>query len=307
MPLLPTSCQLCPRCCGANRDAGKRGVCGADDSLVVARAALHLWEEPCISAGAGSGTVFFAHCPLKCSYCQNAPLAHEGQGVAITVERLAHIFLELQSQDAANINLVTPTHYAPQIIEAVAQARALGLTVPVVYNTSGYELASAIRTLQGTVDVFLTDFKYWRSDESDAAKRYSQAPDYFDVAVPALDAMLECAGRLTMGNEGRWYALKQGVLVRHMMMPGRLEESKRIVAFLWERYGQRVLYSIMSQYTPVRHVDGCPELDERVPADEYEQLLDYADSLGMENYYWQQGGAAKESFIPAWDGQGVLG
>ena len=305
MAILPTSCNLCPRTCGANRAEGKRGLCGAGEKLMVARAALHMWEEPCISAGGGSGTIFFSHCPLRCVYCQNVEIAHEGKGAAISVERLAQIMLELQGQGAVNINLVTPTHYALQIVEAVALARAAGLGLPIVYNTSGYELASCIDALEGTVDIFLTDFKYWRGDCSDAALKYSHAPEYFDVAVPALDAMIACTGRLGMGREGRWYALKRGVLVRHMMLPGRLEDSKRIVRFLWERYGRSVLYSIMSQYTPLGCFERCPELNERVSAEEYEALLDYADGLGMEDYYWQQGGAAMESFIPPWDGEGV--
>ncbi len=306
MTTLPTKCELCPRQCGANRAAGQRGLCGADDTLVVARAALHAWEEPPISAGRGSGTVFFAHCPLRCCYCQNAELAHQGQGIPISVERLGHIFLELQAEGALNVNLVTPTHYVVQIKQAVADARVAGLAIPVVYNTSGYERAEVIAGLAGTVDVYLTDFKYGRSGESDAAERYSHAPDYFDYALAALDAMVESMGPAVFEDQDGWQVIKRGVIVRHMLLPGRSGESKRIIAQLWERYRTSVVYSIMSQYTPVRAVPGCPELSEPVAHREYEEVLDFADALGMDQYYWQEGDPADASFIPAWDGAGVL-
>ena len=181
---LPTKpCRLCPRECGAHRAAGERGVCGASNTLVVARAALHEWEEPTISVGPGSGTVFFAHCPLRCVYCQNAAIAHGGAGKEISIDRLAHIFLELQNQGAANINLVTPTHYLYEIHQALLRARDLGLALPVVYNTSGYERAECIEAIAPDIDIWLTDFKYGASTDSNAAQRYSHAPNYFDAAI----------------------------------------------------------------------------------------------------------------------------
>lgn len=345
VPGLPRHCTLCPRRCGANRRAGEVGACGADDRLVVARAALHRWEEPPISVGAGSGAVFFAHCPLRCIYCQNAPIAWGAQGTPIAPGRLARIFFELAAQGAANINLVTPTHYLPFVLSSIARAREQGLALPFICNTSGYETVKSVRAMHGSIDVYLTDFKYWRDDESDAARRYSQAPDYFEVADAALRAMLNSVGsprfdRRPQGGEpadagcaerdredssgvfghGAGSAsgpapgeeqpqprLARGVVVRHLMLPGRLDDSKRILARLWAEYGDDLVYSIMSQYTPLRAFPEAPELDVRVPDDEYERLLDYLDSLGMPDYFWQEGGAARESFIPAFDGTGVTG
>ena len=312
---LPTSCQLCPRRCGVNRAAGQRGICGAADELRVARAALHEWEEPVISVGAGSGTVFFSGCPLRCVYCQNADISTGFAGIDISLDRLVEIFLEQQDvRHAANINLVTPTHYAPWIIAAVKEARARGLHVPVLYNTSGYETAEAVRALAGTIDVYLTDFKYAPDAVSDAARAYSHAPDYHDEALAALDAMVAQVGEPQFGEhrylvDGEELAdplMTRGVIVRHLVMPGRLDDSKRVVAELWERYGNRVLYSFMSQYTPVREFARFPELNRPTSTEEYEALLDFADDLGMEDYFWQEGNAALESFIPAWNGEGVV-
>lgn len=346
---LPRRCALCPRRCGANRRAGEVGMCGADDRLVVARAALHLWEEPPISVGAGSGAVFFTHCPLRCVYCQNAPIARGAQGTSIAPGCLTHIFFELAVQGAANINLVTPTHYLPFVLSSIARARKQGLALPFICNTSGYETVESVRAMHGSIDVYLTDFKYWRDGQSNAARRYSKAPDYFEVADAALRAMLDNVGsprfdmwpqggepavasRIEQGGEqggedscevcdrGPGGALRaglsdevpqsrlvRGVMVRHLMLPGRLEDSKRILAYLWAEYGDDLMYSVMSQYTPLRAFPEAPELDVRVPDDGYERLLDYLDSLGMPDYFWQEGGAAQESFIPSFDNTGVTG
>ena len=313
--LLPRSCDLCPHACGADRAAGERGACGADDRLVVARAALHFWEEPPVSGERGSGTVFFAHCPLRCAYCQNAVIASGEAGAEVSVERLAAMCLELQEQGALNVNFVTPTHYALQARAAVALARGHGLAVPVVWNTSGYETEGAVRANAGTVDVYLTDFKY---ADTRLAARYSHAPDYFEVALAALEAMVEQVGEPAFDEVDDLPRLKRGVVVRHLMLPGAFEDSKRVVRTVHERYGSRVLLSLMNQYTPVladaaAKGDGratvelrrCPELAERVPDEEYERLLDYADELGVEDYFWQEGGAAEESFIPPFDLTGV--
>lgn len=312
---LPTSCTLCPRACGVDRAAGARGLCGADDKLIVARAALHFWEEPPISGAQGSGTVFFAHCPLHCVYCQNASIAAGSAGVSISVERLAQICLELQGQGALNINFVTPTHYAPQARRAVFLARERGLIIPIVWNTSGYETVEAVRSNAGIVDVYLTDFKYAHAH---AAARYSNAPDYPQVALAALDEMVKQVGSPLFDQLEGEDRLIRGVVVRHLMLPGALQDSKRVVRLVHERYGASVLLSLMNQYTPVL-VDMAaaqdaraigvlrrnPELAKRVPDDEYESLLEYADDLGVEDYFWQQGAAAEESFIPSFDLTGV--
>lgn len=314
--LLSSSCDLCPRACGVNRKAGQRGVCGADDKLVVARAALHFWEEPPISGTRGSGTVFFAQCPLHCVYCQNAVIAAGGAGAAVSVEHLAAICCSLQEQGALNVNFVTPTQYAPQVRVAVTLAREQGLTVPVVWNTSGYETVEAVRDNVDTVDVYLSDFKY---ADSALAERYSHASNYPEVALAALDAMVVQVGEPSFDEVDGEERLVRGVVVRHLMLPDALEDSKRVVRLVHERYGKRVLLSLMSQYTPVlaqaaaagderaaAELHRCPELAGRVSGEDYERLLDYVDTLGIEDYFWQEGAAAKESFIPAFDLTGVL-
>ena len=283
-------CELCPRKCGANRAAGRRGVCGAADELRVARAALHFWEEPPISGDAGSGTVFFSNCPLHCAYCQNASIANGSSGADISVDRLAKIFLELQGLGALNVNLVTATHYAPHAVEALVRARRAGLGLPVVWNTSGYETPETIAFVAPHVDVFLTDMRYAAPA---TAKAYSHAPDYPAVARAALAAMARTDA---------------DVIVRILALPGHLDEAKENVRFVHETYGDRVTLSMMSQYTPPSSCPGHPELERRVSADEYEELLDFADSIGCDEYFWQDGDAAEESFIPDFDSlEGVVG
>lgn len=318
--ILPTSCDLCPRACGANRSAGVRGICGADDSLVIARAALHLWEEPPISGNAGSGTVFFSNCPLRCVYCQNHVIACGRVGRAVSVERLAQICLEQQERGALNVNFVTPTHYAPHIRAAVLQARKQGLSIPVIWNTSGYETVRTLRRNAGVVDVYLTDFKY---ASAQLAQRYSAASDYAEVALAALDVMVETAGSPRFDEVDGLARMTGGVIVRHLMLPGCLDDSKAVVRMVHERYGSQVLLSLMNQYTPhlsqiaaggdglesavwaKRTLEKCPELACRVSGEEYERLLDYADALGVQDYFWQEGDPAQESFIPPFDLTGV--
>ncbi|OUO88026.1 radical SAM protein [Gordonibacter sp. An230] len=310
-----SKCDLCPRRCGADRAAGERGVCGAGRELVVARAALHFWEEPPISGKRGSGAVFFAHCPLRCVYCQNAPIAVGEAGAEVGVERLSEMLLELAAQGALNVNLVTPTHYAVEVRAAVAAARAGGLALPVVWNTSGYETVEAVRANAGTVDVYLSDFKY---ADNALAVCYSHASDYPEVALRALEAMVDEVGSPSFDEVDGMSRLVRGVVVRHLMLPGALEDSKRVVRLVHERFGDEVLLSLMNQYTPVladaaAAGDGraaaalrrSPELALRVPDEDYERLLDYADALGVEDYFWQEGGAAEESFIPPFDLTGV--
>ena len=292
--------------CGARRDEGRRGACGAADALVIARAALHYWEEPPLSGEAGSGAVFFSHCPLRCVYCQNAVIAQGRAGVETDVSRLAEICLDLEAQGALNVNFVTPTHYTLQVREAVRIARASGLDIPVVWNTSGYERVPVIDALADTVDIYLADFKY---ADHDLAARYSNASDYPEMALAAIEAMAGQVGAPDFDERDGEVRMTRGVIVRHLVLPGALEQSKRALELLFSRLGDAVLYSIMNQYTPVMPPDltaRFPELALRVTGDEYEELLDFADNLGIEDYFWQEGPAAAESFIPKWDATGVI-
>lgn len=309
------TCQLCPRLCGANRLAGQRGFCGATDTIKIARAALHMWEEPCISGERGSGTIFFSYCPLRCSYCQNALLATGEQGAVVTQQRLVDVCLELQAQGALNINMVTPTHYADTLRCVIASAKTQGLSIPIVWNTSGYERVEQIEANRGYVDIYLSDFKY---ADSTLAQRYSCAPDYPQVALSALDKMVECVGLPQFDEIDGQPRLIKGVIVRHLLLPGALENSQQVVKLLHERYGDAILLSLMNQYTPLvttraqagdtraqRTLEACPELGESAEESAYEALLDFADELCCEDYYWQDGSANLESFIPDFDLTGV--
>ncbi|MBR3024033.1 MAG: radical SAM protein [Oscillospiraceae bacterium] len=293
------SCRLCPRECGADRTQ-RTGYCGAPAEVVAGRASLHMWEEPCISGESGSGTVFFSGCPLKCVYCQNYSISDCSSGVKITDSRLAEIFLELQEKGANNINLVTPTHYTLSVINAVAEARKNGLVLPVVYNCSGYEKADTIKLLDGTVDIYLTDFKYIRSE---TAKRYSNAADYPERAMEALECMFSQVGTPVFDDEEM---MKRGIIVRHLILPDHAEESKEIIEYLFGRYRHDIFMSIMNQYTPVRVFKEYPELGRKVTDEEYDSVIDFAVELGVENAFIQDGEAASESFIPCFDGSGII-
>ena len=295
-------CELCPRRCRVDRSKS-RGFCGQSDEPMLARAALHMWEEPCISGEEGSGTVFFCGCTLGCAYCQNADISRSGseRGKAVSSEEMSEIFLRLQREMANNINLVTPTMFTPHIIEAVALSRSKGLKIPIVYNTSGYERAEVISRLAGTIDVWLPDFKYLSPDLSE---KYSRAADYPESAKSALREMVRLSGGCRFDSRG---IMTRGVIVRQLLLPGQLKESKRVIGYLFGEYGNDVYYSLMSQYTPVAALDRqkYPELARRVTTYEYDKLIEYALSLGITHAYIQEGGAAKESFIPSFDGEGV--
>ena len=298
------SCSLCPRGCKANRSAGVRGFCGETDQVRLARAALHFWEEPCISGTKGSGTVFFSGCTLRCIYCQNRPIARGIIGKEISGKRLVDIFFELQNKGANNINLVTPDHFIPQIAAAIQEARERGLTIPFVYNTSSYVTVEALRLLDGLIDIYLPDFKYM--DET-RAKEYSGAPDYPTVAQAALGEMYRQVGppvfSQVSGEEEPM--LIRGMIVRHLLLPGALTDAKRIVTYLHETYGDGIYLSLMSQYTPPEELSGHPFLGKKVRKKDYDALVDEAIRLGVECAYIQEGEAADESFIPAFDYEGV--
>lgn len=289
------SCNLCPRNCYVNRLEGKAGYCGESARLRAARASLHMWEEPCISKETGSGTVFFSGCSLRCVFCQNHDIAVGTTGKEITVERLSEIFLELEQKGAANINLVTPTHFIPQIVAALKTAKTKGLSLPVVYNTSGYEKVSSLRLLEGLVDLWLPDMKYMSSELS---RKYSNAPDYFSHASKALAEMVRQTKETDLDA-------CRGIIVRHLILPGCLEDSKNIIKYLYETYKDKIYISIMNQYTPLPHVSPYPELNRKITEAEYDEVIDYALSLGVENGFIQEGETALESFIPSFHCEGI--
>ena len=291
-------CSLCPRMCQVDREV-TTGYCGVKQTLRVARAALHFWEEPCISGEEGSGAVFFTGCNLRCVFCQNFQIARAEQGKEITIERLAEIFLELQEQKANNINLVTATHYVPQVVEALKIAKERGLCIPVVYNCGGYEAVDTLKLLEGLVDIYLPDFKYV---DSERAKRYSCAENYPEIAKEALAEMVRQQPEAKFDERG---IMKKGVIVRHLMLPGGIKDSKAVVKYLYETYGDQIYISLMNQYTPLPHVAEYPEINRKVKKFEYDRLVDYAISLGVENGFIQEGETAEESFIPAFTNEGV--
>lgn len=297
--LSSSPCSLCPRKCGAMRALGENGLCGAGASIRAAKASIHEWEEPCLSGSGGSGTVFFSGCPLKCVFCQNREISEGGFGKDITVARLAEIFLSLQEQGAHNINLVTAAQYVDSIIEAVEQARGLGLRIPIVYNSSGYERVETLRALQGTVDIYLPDFKYMCDS---LALRYSGVRDYVKTAMAAIDEMVGQQGECIFDESG---ILKRGVIIRHLMLPLQLADTKRVLEHIYKSYGDHVFISLMSQYTPFGDLSEYPELAKPLSPIEYEGAVDYALELGIENGYLQEGEVAKESFIPPFDLKGI--
>lgn len=294
-------CAICPRNCKADRNQGKLGVCRVSDKLLVARAALHYWEEPCISGEKGSGAVFFSGCSLNCVFCQNREISGGQIGKEISVERLVEIFFELKKEGANNINLVTPTHYIPTIKKALSLAKEKGLNLPIVYNTSSYERVEALKELEGLIDVYLPDMKYF---DSEIAREYSLAPDYFQVADKAIEEMFRQVGEPKFSKSG---IIEKGVIVRHLCLPGHTRDSKNVIKNLYEKYQNKIFISIMSQYTPSDSIDGekYPLLKRKLTRKEYEKVVDYAISIGVENGFIQEGDTARESFIPKFDLEGV--
>ncbi len=291
-------CTICPRGCNADRTTGV-GYCGVGEKFKVARAALHMWEEPCISGENGSGTVFFSGCNLGCCYCQNYAISRGQTGIEIDEDRLVEIFFELKAQGAHNINLVTPTHYVILLANALKRAKKEGLSLSVVYNCGGYESVESLKRLDGLVDVYMPDFKYWSNL---LAMRYSNAKDYREIAQAAVAEMVRQRGKCVFDENG---ILQSGVLVRHMVLPSAYADAKKILAYLYQTYGDAIYMSIMSQYTPIGEAK-YPILSQRVDRAAYDGVVDYALSIGIQNAFIQDGEAAQESFIPDFDNQGVI-
>lgn len=285
-------CTLCPRRCGANRSGGQRGFCGAGQTVRIARTMLHRWEEPCLVGAHGAGAVFFSHCTLRCIYCQNAAISHEGDGSDVTEEELARLFLSLARQGAATLDLVTPTHYTPQILRALSLARKNSLTLPVVWNTSGYETVENVSRIAGAADIFLPDLKY-AAEES--GRLYSTAPDYAAAAQAAVTAMVKQLGPVQFSADGQ---LLRGVLVRHLVLPGHRRESIALVRWLWENFGDRVQLSLMRQYTPLFRAAEFPPLHRQLTTFEYESVVDAARALGMTRVYVQGAEAVGAQYVP---------
>ena len=287
-------CRLCPRNCSINRNNDEIGFCGAGNEIVIAKYYLHQWEEPCITGENGSGTIFFSYCNLRCMFCQNYKISTLNYGIDISVERFSEICLELQDRGATNINLVTPTHFVPLIIDGIKLAKNRGLCIPIVYNRSGYENVSTIKMLDGIVDVYLPDFKYYSDGY---AIKYSKCSDYFKYASLAINEMVRQKGSCQFDENGN---IISGVIVRHLLLPGMEDDSKRILKYLYDKYGDRVYISIMNQYTPVRKCK-YDELNNKVLDSVYDDVIDYAWDIGIRNAFIQEGGSQSESFIPDFD------
>lgn len=287
------NCMLCPHKCGVNRYKSV-GVCGANNKLKIAYYSLHEWEEPVISGEKGSGTIFFSNCNMKCIYCQNKKISTGGYGKVISNKRLGEIMLELQERGAHNINLVTPTHYVPQIASVLHKIKDKGLKIPVVYNTSSYDNVGTIMMMNGLVDIYLADLKYY--DDS-LSENYSHCKNYFEIATMAIDEMYRQVGKFVLDENGM---MKKGLIVRVLVLPGHVEDSKKIIEYVYKTYGDDVLISIMSQYTPVNH---CiyNNLNRKLAKEEYDEIIDYALDLGITKAFMQEGEAAEESFIPNFD------
>lgn len=284
------SCTLCPRNCHINRYKTV-GVCGASEKIKVAHHGLHMWEEPIISGDAGSGTIFFSYCNLKCIFCQNYKISTGGYGKEISQERLQELCLDLQEKGANNINLVTPTHYVPQIVSSIHKIKGKELKIPIVHNTSSYENTSTIQMLDGIVDIYLADLKYF---DDNLACQYSHVKDYFHYATMAIDEMVKQVGKFVIKND----LMTRGVIVRILILPGHADDAKKLVQYLYNAYKDNIIISLMNQYTPLKHFDDFPNLNYKVSDEEYQDVIDFALDLGVKYAFIQEGETQSESFIP---------
>lgn len=284
-------CTLCPRLCKVNRNKGELGFCKASNKIKIARYSLHFWEEPCISGENGSGTIFFSNCNLKCIYCQNYDISTKNCGKEISIERFANICITLQNMGALNINLVTPTHFIPLIRDGLLLAKKEGLSIPIVYNTSSYENVDSLKMLDGLIDIYLPDLKYF---DNNLSNKMSLANNYFDVAKDAIDEMVRQVGKPIFKDN----IMVKGVIVRHLLLPNHVDDSKRVISYLYGRYKDDIYISIMNQYTPIKKFNDYLELNNKVSEDEYDSLINFACDLGITNAFIQEGETQKESFIP---------
>lgn len=295
---LLNKCEICPRKCKVNRNNGELGYCKASNKMKIGGYHLHMWEEPIITGKNGSGTIFFSYCNLRCAYCQNYDLSFDSVGEYITIERLSDIMLELQEMQAENVNLVTPTHYIPLIKNSIVLAKEKGLKIPIVYNTSGYESVESLKTLEGLIDIYLPDFKYY----DNSLGKYSSVADYFNITSLALKEMYRQVGKPKYNKKGM---LKKGVIVRHLVLPNNYQDSKKIINYLYQEYKDNIILSIMNQYT-ITKITKYPELNQKVDTKEYDNLIDYAYNLGIRNCFTQEEESQSESFIPKFKGDTII-
>lgn len=296
---LLASCNLCPRNCNVNRLDNKLGFCLSGKNVKISRVSLHNWEEPCISGTKGSGTIFFSNCNLRCVFCQNHTISQEGFGKEVSIERLSEIFLEQQERGAHNINLVTPTHYVYQIIEAIKIAKKNGLSIPILYNSNSYENIETIKALKGFIDVYLPDLKYFNNK---FAVKYSKAPNYFMVASKAISEMVSQVGAPVFDENN---LIQRGVIIRHLMLPGLLFDSKKVIDYIYNTFGDSVYISIMNQYTPMYNAEKYPEINKPLNPKHYDALIDYSLSIGVKNGFVQETGTNSKDFVPEFDLRGV--
>lgn len=288
-------CNICPHECGINRKNGQIGRCKASDKIKIALYSIHDFEEPCISGEKGSGTVFFSNCNLNCDFCQNYEISQEGKGKEITIERLAEIFIEQQERNVENINLVTPTSYAIQIVEAIKIARKNGLEIPIVYNTNGYESIETLKILNGYIDIYLPDLKYYYND---IAKKYSKVDKYFKIATEAIKEMYKQVGNPVLNEEG---IMQKGLMIRHLVLPNNIDNSKKVLKWIKENIDKEVFVSVMAQYFPTHKAKEIEEINRKLTIEEYEEIEQYLYDLDIENGYIQELGEHEEEYVPKWD------
>ena len=287
-------CTICPHNCGINRTNNQIGRCKSKDTVKIALYSIHNFEEPCISGKKGSGTVFFSNCNMNCVYCQNYEISQQGKLKEITIEELAEIFIKQQEKDVENINLVTPTSYVPQIIEAIKIARNKGLKLPIVYNTNGYEKVETLKMLEGYVDIYLPDFKY---SDNELAKRLSKVDNYFEIATQALTEMYKQTGKAVFDDRG---IMQKGMIIRHLVLPNHILNSRRVLKWINENMHD-VYVSVMAQYFPTYKAKDIEDINRKLTKEEYEQIENYLYRLDLENGYIQELGEHEEEYVPKWD------
>lgn len=288
-------CNICPHECNSNRNKGKIGKCRATEKIRIALYNVHHFEEPCISGEKGSGTIFFSNCNLNCVYCQNYEISQQGKGKDITIEELANIFLKQQEKGVENINLVTPTSYVFHIIEAIKIAKQKGFTVPILYNTNAYEKVETLKKLEGYIDIYLPDLKY--ADDK-LAKQYSNVDNYFEVATKAIQEMIRQVGFPTLNEKG---IMQKGVMVRHLVLPNEIENSKKVLKWIKEKLPDEIYISVMAQYFPTYQAKKVENLNRKLTKQEWKKIEDYIEKLEFKNGYTQELGEQEEEYVPKWE------